>query len=400
MSALTARTEFAAALNQICAERGISLDAVLGTIEAALVAAYRKDFGLEEGMEYEAEIDPHTGKAKMFSYPEDEPEKKQEITPPGFGRIAAQTAKQVILQKIREAEKEAVLDEFSDKIGTIVNAMVLRFDRGFIVCDIGRGQGVMPPEEQIRSEHYRANQRIAVLIKDIRETYKGKQVVVSRADPDLVAKLFEREVPEVSSNAVEIKEIARDPGSRSKIAVSSTQSGVDPVGSCVGQKGVRVQAVINELGGEKIDIIQYYADPENFIIAALSPAEDVEVKLNKDKQLAKVTVPDDQVSLAIGRDGQNVRLASQLTGYKIEVVNSEGEKVTEKKADESPFSPLKLSTRAENALKKAGIESVKKLQELSDEELKEIKGIGPKTLKKINQQLKDLKKAKQSEKKE
>lgn len=345
---LIARTEFAAALNQVCAERGISLEAVLETIEAALVAAYRKDFGLEEEVEYAAEIDPQTGKAKLFSYPEGKSEKKKEITPPGFGRIAAQTAKQVILQKIREAEKNAILDEFSGKIDTIVNGMVLRFDNKFIICDIGRGQGVMPPEDQVRSEHYHLNQRLALYIKDIRETYKGKQVVISRADSRLVVKLFAREVPEVNSGAVEIKLIAREPGSRTKIAVVSTQAGVDPVGSCVGQKGVRVQAVIHELNGEKIDIVQYDDDPEKLITAALSPAEDIKVKVNKTKKTAKITVPEEQVSLAIGKDGQNIRLAAKLTGYKLEIVDQKGKKVTIPK-DEAPKG--KTTKKSEKAKK-------------------------------------------------
>ncbi|MBU0618940.1 transcription termination factor NusA [Patescibacteria group bacterium] len=326
-TSLIARTEFAAALNQVCAERGISLEAVLKTIEAALVAAYRKDFGLEEEVEYLAEIDPQSGKTKLFSHPTGKPKKKKEITPPDFGRIAAQTAKQVILQKIREAEKDAILDEFSGKIDTIVNGMILRFDNKFVICDIGRGQGVMPPEEQVRSEHYQLNQRLVLYIKDIRETYKGKQVVISRADPQLVVKLFSREVPEVNSGAVEIKLITREPGNRTKIAVLSTQPGVDPVGSCVGQKGVRVQAVIHELNGEKIDIVQYHDDPEKLITAALSPAEKIKVKINKTTKTAKITAPEDQVSLAIGKDGQNIRLAAKLSGYKLEIIDPKGKKV-------------------------------------------------------------------------
>jgi len=314
----SARTEFTSALNQICAERGISPQAVIATIKTALIAAYKKDFGLteeDEDISYEAELDEIVGSAKIFEL--DKKGKKKDITPPGFGRIAAQTAKQVILQQIREAEKDAIITEYQDKIGALVNGMVLRFDGQFIICDIGRGQGLMPPEEQGGGEHYHLNQRLTLYIKDIQETIKGKQIIISRADPQLVIELFKREVPEVNSGAVEIKLIAREAGSRSKVAVASSQAGVDPVGSCVGQKGVRVQAVINELGGEKIDIIEYSNDSEKFIISSLQPADNLKVKLDEKKKTAVVTAPEDQLSLAIGRDGQNVRLAAKLTGYKL-----------------------------------------------------------------------------------
>lgn len=392
-TSLIARTEFAAALNQICAERGISLEAVLSTIEAALVAAYRKDYGLDETLDYEAEIDPQTGEAKLFSFPEDKPEKRQEVTPPNFGRIAAQTAKQVILQKIREAEKDAIIDEFSDKIDTIVNGMVLRFDGKFIICDISRGQAMMPPEEQVKTENYHLNQRLTLYIKDIRETHKGKQIIVSRADPQLVIRLFAREVPEVNSNAVEIKSIAREPGNRTKIAVLSKQSGVDPVGSCVGQKGVRVQAVINELNGEKIDIIQYHEEPEKYIAAALSPAENAQIKIDENKKTAQVNVAEDQLSLAIGKDGQNVRLASKLTGYKIEILNEKGKRVsTAAKEDASGLAKLDLTDNMIKALAQAGIKTLEELRQTKDSDLKAIKGFGPKTVEKINQELAEYQK--------
>lgn len=314
----SARTEFTSALNQICAERGISPQAVIKTIKTALIAAYKKDFGLVEDIEdisYEAELDEITGSAKIFELDKDG--KKKDITPPGFGRIAAQTAKQVILQKIREEEKDAIITEYQDKIGALVNGMVLRFDGQYIICDIGRGQGMMPPEEQAGNEHYHLNQRLTLYIKDIQDTIKGNQIIISRADPQLVIELFKREVPEVNSGAVEIKIIAREAGSRSKVAVVSSQAGVDPVGSCVGQKGVRVQSIINELGGEKIDIIEYSEDIAKFITSALQPADNLKVTLNEKKKTADVIVPEDQLSLAIGRDGQNVRLAAKLTGYKL-----------------------------------------------------------------------------------
>lgn len=352
-SLLTARTEFASALNQICAERGISPESVLETIRSAILAAYRKDFGLDEDFEYEVEVDPDTGSAKVFKYEEGKKKKKKEITPPGFGRIAAQTAKQVILQKIREAEKEAVISEYQKKTGQLVNGMILRFDGKDIVCDIGRGQGRMPPQEQVPEENYRLNQRLTFYILDIRETMRGKEIIVSRAAKELVAKLFKREVPEVSSGAVEIKEIAREPGGRSKVGVVSTQPGVDPVGSCVGQKGVRVQAVINELNGEKIDIIPYSEDPVKFIAAALSPAENLKIDIETKEKKAVVTVPEDQLSLAIGKEGQNVRLAAKLTRYKIDIKGIEDKKKKDKKEEKKKKKKVEKKKKKEPKKKKA-----------------------------------------------
>ncbi len=320
MAILKARTEFASALNQICAERGIEPETVINTIQEAVLAAYKRDFGLEEDLEYEAEIDSETGATRLFSWQEGKKKKtRKDITPPGFGRIAAQVAKQVLLQKIREAEKSAILEEYAKRVGTLVNGMILRFDGRNIIVDIGKAEAVMPPAEQVRLERYKLSQRLTFYIEGIKDLGKGQQIVVSRAHRGLIEGLFRREVPEVASGAVQIKEIAREPGSRSKVAVMSTQVGVDPVGSCVGQKGVRVQAVIDELEGEKIDIIQYSDDLVKFITAALSPAEGISVKIDEKKKMAVVSAPDDQLSLAIGKEGQNVRLAARLTGYKIDI---------------------------------------------------------------------------------
>ncbi|MDP4030704.1 MAG: transcription termination factor NusA [Patescibacteria group bacterium] len=383
-----ARTEFTAALNQICSERGIAPEAVIDSIKEALVAAYRKDFGDDEALEFTAELDQVTGSAKIFTAKKDKPDKKTDVTPPGFGRIAAQTAKQVILQKIREAEKDAIIGEYQDKIGSLVNGMVLRFDGQFIVCDIGRGHALMPPEEQGKDERYHLNQRLILYIKDITETVKGKQIIISRSDPALVKALFKREVPEVNSGAVEIKIIAREAGSRSKVAVASTQSGVDPVGSCVGQKGVRVQSVINELGGEKIDIIEYSEDPVKFISAALQPAENLEIKINEKTKTAEITVSEDQLSLAIGREGQNARLAAKLTGYKINLKGPKGSKHTAKKDDlEHEIDKLELSSRTRNSLVEAGVTTVEALKKKTDSQLSEIRGLGPKALIEIKEKL-------------
>lgn len=314
------RSEFALALNQVATERGIDPNVVIETIKAAILAAYRKDYpvSLEEIESLIVELDPRSGEAVILK-------EKKNITPPGFGRIAAQTAKQVILQRIREAEKQAILTDYQAKVGMIVPGMVLRFDGSNIIVDIGRAQAIMPPHEQIPTERYRLNQRLTFYIEGIRETARGNEIIVSRAHNGLVHGLFRREVPEVAQNAVELREIAREPGVRTKIAVFSSQSGVDPVGSCVGQKGVRVLSVINELGGaEKIDIIQWSDDAKQFIMASLAPAKEVDVMLNEKNHAAQVMVPDDQLSLAIGKDGQNVRLAAKLTGWKIDIKGKTG----------------------------------------------------------------------------
>ncbi|MFZ2201942.1 MAG: transcription termination factor NusA [Microgenomates group bacterium] len=325
---LIARTEFSAALNQIASERNIPVDVILDAVKAALVASFNKDFEAEakkieeRGEMISVDLDPESGEFKLKAGQADAPAKDYvDITPPGFGRIAAQTAKQVILQTVREAEKAATIAEYKDRLGEIVTGMVQRMDGKNVIVDIGRGQGVMPPEEQVRNEYYRLNSRLSVLLADIRDSFKGQQIIVSRSDPRLVASLFAREVPEVGGGSVVVKGIAREAGNRTKITVASNQEGVDPVGSCVGQKGVRVQAVINELNGEKIDIIQYSEDKDKLLKAALAPADVAKMEFNKDQSEVTVTVPDDQLSLAIGRGGTNVKLAAKLVGVKIKIVS-------------------------------------------------------------------------------
>ncbi len=326
------RSEFALALNQVATERGIDPESVLETIKAAILAAYRKDYSDSDLEKLDVKINPDSGEARIYL-------DKKDITPAGFGRIATQTAKQVILQRIREAEKKAIIDEYSAKIGTITNGMVLRFDGPNIIVDIGRAETVMPPSEQIPNEHYHLNQRLTFYIEGVRESIKGNQIIVSRAHKGLVIGLFQREVPEVANKSVQIKEMAREAGHRCKIAVISTASGVDPVGSCVGQKGVRVQAVINELGGnEKVDIIQWSEDHKLFIQSALAPAKDIEIVLFENKKTVIAYVPDDQLSLAIGKEGQNVRLAGKLTGWKIDIkpksqMNTKSPVIPEVKSD-------------------------------------------------------------------
>lgn len=357
-----ARTEFAAAIAQIANERNISVESIHEAIRQALVSAYKKQIGdLEEGFHYYSTLNEMSGESQIFKAPvtkmDEETEevlewdesKSQNVTPAGFGRIAAQTAKQVILQKIRESEKDQILSDYQDKIGDLIMGQVLRMDGRMVVLDIGRGQGYMPPEEQMRGEFYKMNMRIAVLIKDIRETHKGRRIIVSRADKNLVSKLFDREVPEVSSGAVEIVDIAREAGVRTKLAVRAAQDGVDPVGSMVGQRGVRVQEVINELNNEKIDIIPHSDDTRLYMQAALAPAEGLKIDIDEAKKEITVTSPDDQLSLAIGKGGQNVRLASKLTGYKITVKSAEGKVESEVTGEEEyeidTFEGLEEETR-------------------------------------------------------
>lgn len=341
------RTEFAAAISQIARERNIDPENIYDAIEHAMVSAYRKEMGqLDEDFYYFVKLDKENGSAQIFKAPvtkkdeeteeilEWDEKKAEEVTPPGFGRIAAQTAKQVIIQEIRRSEKEHIIADYQEKIGEVITGQVLRMDRGTVVMDIGRGQGLMPPREQMRGEYYRKNQRLAVLIDKIEETFRGNSVIVSRSAPLLVERLFEREVPEVNSGAVEIVKVAREAGVRTKIAVRSTQDGVDPVGSCVGQRGVRVQKVIEELNNEKIDIVPHSDEPELFLKAALAPAENLLVEIDEDKKQVTVTAPDDQLSLAIGRGGQNVRLAAKLTDYKITIKSAEGEIESEVTGDE------------------------------------------------------------------
>ncbi len=362
---------FTSAIAQIAEEKGIAPGQVLETIEQALAAAYKKDYG-KKGQIIQAKLDPASGEAKFWQvklavdekmiYSDEEleelkslpseslakegegkvrfnPEKHIRVeeakqinskikpgeeliialeTKKDYGRIAAQTAKQVIMQKIREVEKKSILDEYKSKEGQVLSGIVQRIEGRNVFLDIGKTLGILPREEQTPGEFYRQGQRLKVYLLKIEETFKGPLVILSRAYPKLVSRLFELEVPEISAGQVEIKSIAREPGSRTKIAVASNTEGVDPIGASVGQRGTRVQVIINELGGEKIDIIQYSDDPEKYIASALSPAKVFEVKvMPKNKALA--VVPEDQLSLAIGKEGQNVRLAAKLTGWKIDV---------------------------------------------------------------------------------
>jgi N utilization substance protein A len=380
----TPRTEFTQALKAIATERGLDPTVIIETIKQAIIAAYRRDAkerGEEtEELDFDIELNPTNGEARVFAWPLEKPKERKDVTPPGFGRIAAQTAKQVIHQKIREAEKGAIMDEFSVRVGTLISGMILRFDGPNVRVDIGRTEAIMPAEERVPNERLNLNQRLTFLLKEIKEGLKGKELILSRADPEFVKKLFSREVPEISSNSVEIKEIAREPGVRTKIAVFSNQSGVDPVGSCVGQKGVRVQAVTNELGGERVDIIPWNDDISEMIKSSLSPAEDLEVVLDEKEKTAKVMAPEDQLSLAIGKEGQNVRLAAKLTGYRIEVQGKPVNKKEEKKPKEKEEIKKKTEKTKKKKEKPAGkeekAEAVK--EEIKIQEEPEVKEESPK----------------------
>lgn len=353
------KSEFMLALNQICAERGIDPKMVIEAIKTAILAALKRDLNIAEEealIGYEVSVNEETGAITVTKNGKD-------ATPAGFGRIAAQVAKQVIMQRVREAEKDAIISEYENKMGTLVTGMILRFDGPNVVIDIGRGQALMPQAETIPNEFYRLNQRVAVYIKEIRDTYKGKTIIVSRSAPELVKTLFEREVPEVGAGSVEIVAIAREAGHRTKISVKSTEDGIDPVGSCVGQKGVRVQAVINELNGEKIDIVEYSKNLVEYVKAALAPAEGFEVSIDESKRKVTVTVPDDQLSLAIGRGGQNARLAAKLLGYKVDIKGTTASDVHSVTGEEEfEIDRLGLGSKVRNTLLDLKITTVKDLE--------------------------------------
>ena len=335
--------EFIGAMEELEKERGISKAYLLESLEAALVTAYKKNF--EQVDNVKVTIDEKTGEIRIFSFRtvvEEYPDPLLEISvedarkidknfnvgdvvnidirPKDFGRIAAQTAKQVVVQKIREAERDIVFTEYNDKKGEIVTGLIQKVDDKLVVLDLGKLEGVMLKKEQIETEEYKVNDKIRGYVLSVEKGAKGvPQVLVSRSHPDFVRKLFEFEIPEIYEGLIEIKSVSRDAGSRSKVAVYSKDQNIDPVGSCVGQKGVRIQNIINELKGEKIDVIEWSEDPAVFIAAALLPAQVLAVDVKDEEKFAQVIVPDDQLSLAIGKSGQNARLAARLTNWKIDI---------------------------------------------------------------------------------
>lgn len=347
------KSEFEIAITQLCADRNVSPEVILEAIEASLVSAYKRNYGADQNVS--VTLDRRTGQAKVVvkkavvSAVEDEdnqiglPEARRydaaaevgafvdiELKPRNFGRIAAQTAKQVIMQRIREAERDSVYVEYADRVGELANGVVRNVDSRSrsVTVNLGRAEAILPRSEQIPGEYYRFNQRLRVYISQVERSTQGPQIVVSRAHPELLRRLLELEVPEIHSGTVEVKAIAREAGSRSKVAVAALQRGVDPVGSCVGMRGVRIQNIVNELNGEKIDVVPWSREMDEFIGNSLSPARVVSVYLFPDENTAKVVVPDTALSLAIGKEGQNARLAHKLTGWRIDI-SSEAEAAEE-----------------------------------------------------------------------
>ncbi len=333
--------EFITALGQIERERGISKEVLIQTIEAALISAYRRNTGSSQNIT--VNIDRETGEVKVWerlavvdevvdTHAEIERERAEqlvggpvedyievEVTPGDFGRIAAQTAKQVVVQRIREAERGVIYEEFSNREGDIVTGIVQRLEGRTALVDLGKAEAVLPPPEQMHHERLRMGDRIKTYVVEVKRTTKGPQIMVSRTHPGLLKRLLELEVPEIHDGIVEIRGLAREPGSRAKVAVYSRDLNVDPVGACVGQKGARIQAIVNELKGEKIDIVRWDADPAVFVGNALSPARVLRVDVDEENRVARVVVPDYQLSLAIGKEGQNARLAAKLTGWKVDI---------------------------------------------------------------------------------
>jgi N utilization substance protein A len=388
-------SDITSAIKQICEEKNLSYDAVVETIESALAAAYRKDFG-EKNQNIKVEFEPETGKSKVYDIktvvedlPEEElaeivdggevvekeergkVEKKGELkkleeiaeaaeevkkfnpktelqikdaklikktvkigdelktkleVPAAYGRMAAQTAKQVIIQRLREAERDTIFNEFKDKEKEVISGVVQRREGAIVLIDLGKAVGVLPPDEQIYGERYNPGDRIKIYVKEVRVTSKGPEIVLSRTSDEILKKIFYLEIPEISNGLIELKAVAREAGARAKVAVFTNSDKVDPIGSCVGQRGARIQTIIQELGGEKVDIIQYDEDPIKFITNALSPAKIIKVDLHTDDKKATVMVAEDQLSLAIGRGGQNARLAARMTGWKIDIVSKETDK--------------------------------------------------------------------------
>lgn len=337
-------SELIIALDELEKEKGIKKEYVLESIEAALVTAYKRNFDVNSD-NVKITLNKETGETHVYEELEVvenvEDDKTQisledarkldskleigdtvhkELMPKNFGRIAAQTAKQVIVQRIREASREIIFNEFSEKKGEIVSGLVQKVDKNIVVLDLGKIEGIMPLKEQIPTETYQVNQKLRACVASVEKGIKGStQIIVSRANNDFLRKLFELEIPEIYEGLIEIKSVSRDPGKRCKVAVYSPNENIDPVGSCVGQKGIRIQNIINELNGEKIDVIEWHEDPSTFIAEALLPAKVMAVDVREEEKFAQVIVPDDQLSLAIGKSGQNARLAAKLTNWKIDI---------------------------------------------------------------------------------
>lgn len=375
------KSDFLLAITQLSAEKNLPREVVLDAVEAALVSAYRKEHFIAN-QNIAVKINPSSGKVEVWAEktvvekPADarseialseakriNPDAKLddtiqvESTPHNAGRIAAQTAKQVILQRLHEAEHSAIFEEFTDKEGDIITGVVQRIEPKQIFVDLGKAEAILPLSEQVRTEKYRVGQRLKVCLLEVARTSKGPRVVVSRSHPNLLRRLFELEIPEVYNGTVEIKSLAREAGSRSKVAVAARQESIDPVGCCVGLRGIRIQNIVNELSGEKIDVVAWNPDLSVFIASALSPAQVVRVKLDEEEGVATVVIPDKQLSLAIGKEGQNVRLAAKLTGWRVDI-KSTSEAEAEKIAEPEPV----VETKEEAAIQEPPVEAAELLE--------------------------------------
>ncbi|MGD1933991.1 MAG: transcription termination factor NusA [Candidatus Phaeomarinobacter sp.] len=396
------RLELLQIADAVAREKSIDKAIVIEALEDAIQKAARSRYGAEN--EIRAQIDPKTGEIKLNRLQEVVEEVENEATeisledarvrnpaavvgdflteplpPIDFGRIAAQTAKQVIVQKVRDAERDRQYDEYKDRVGEIIHGLVKRVEYGHVIVDMGRAEAIVRRDEQLPREAFRTGDRIRAYVFDVRREPRGPQIFLSRTHPQFMAKLFDQEVPEIYDGIIEIRSVARDPGSRAKIAVSSNDGSIDPVGACVGMRGSRVQAVVNELQGEKIDIIQWSPDPATFIVNGLAPAEVVKVVLDEDAERIEVVVPDDQLSLAIGRRGQNVRLASQLSGWTIDIL-TEAEESERRQAEFAERSKLfeealDVDEVIAQLLASEGFATVEEIAYVESEEVSDIEGV-------------------------
>lgn len=393
-------------IEQVSREKGVERDILIRTLEEAVKTAARKKYGPDYDLE--VNYNDELGEIEVFEFKEvvdnvdnehlqvslDEAHVMDPDAELGdslgikmdtdtFGRIAAQSAKQVIMQRLKEAERDIVYDDFKDRRGEIINGIVQRFDRGSIIVNLGRTEAALPPKEQIPKETYKQGDRIRAYILDVKQFSKGPQIILSRTHPNFVAALFENEVPEIAEGIVQIAQVSREPGSRAKIAVMSKDSDVDPVGACVGMKGTRVQAVVQELRGEKIDIVTWDPDPAKFICNALAPAEIIRVIVDESSRAMEVVVPDDQLSLAIGKRGQNVRLASRLTGWKLDVTSETIYNQDLKDGYKSLFDLPGVGDKRASELYEEGFHSAEDVGGASVEELLSVEGMTEKRAAKL-----------------
>ncbi|MFA6130113.1 MAG: transcription termination factor NusA [Candidatus Omnitrophota bacterium] len=381
--------ELLAIIEQIEREKGIKKEIMLEAVESAMLSAAKRVIDLKPDEEFKVEIDRVTGEIRAFR-------NNEKVTNIDFGRIAASTARQVIIQKMREAEKDVVFGEFQSRVGEIVSGTVYRFEKGNVIVDLlGKAEGILLKREQSPKEEFKQGQRIRAYVVEVKKDVKGPQIILSRAHPNLVKELFELEVPEIYEGIVEIKAISRQAGERTKISVSSKNDKVDSVGACVGMRGNRVRNIVNELQGEKIDIVRFNDDVREYIKAALSPAKVSEIKLDREKMKAEVIVDDDQLSLSIGKHGQNVRLASRLVGWELDIrtksmiaaeaLGGKAEaKVAQPETKEAPQEEVKVK-KARKAAKKEAKKETKKVSKKEGTSLEDLSGVGEKTIESLKE---------------